>query len=531
MGSQPSPAPKIAFGPFEYDSSCGELRKYGNQIRLKGQPLQILSILLEQPSRVVSRDELQRQLWQGTTFVDFEQGLNAAVNKMRQALGDSANQPRYVETLTGRGYRFIAPVHIPGAKPVLEIALPAPIKAEAEPRQEARRWLPWAAVVALAIVGAGSYWLGTHRARTDAPQKPARFLITPPLGFEIEAASNRQSFALSPDGRRLAFTAMDTSGAFRVFVQDLGSLEPRIIAGSEGAHTLFWPPDGRSLFLTARGKVLRASLEGDAHLVVCDAPAFMSSGAWFGPDKLLLCGRPATYAVSPSGGTPEPAKDVCCWPQMLPGGQVLYTGWDSHIGRYRARVARFNDLRSAKDLIESDSRVLYTASVSPGGGYLVYMSAGNLVARPFDIHSLQVVGEASPIVSKIYSFFPSGAADFSVGDKGVIAYQSYVGRSQLAWVNREGRQVRTIGPAKINVKSGRLSPDGRWLATAIYDVDRACQDLWLLDMQTGAARRLGIGPGASDAPVWSPDSKKLAFLRAFEGKAPQDRTSRHRREG
>ena len=82
MGSQPNPSPKVLFGPFEFEHLSGDLRKFGNRIRLQGKPLQILSILLEQPGQVLSRDELQRHLWQGTTFVDFEQGLNTAVNKV-----------------------------------------------------------------------------------------------------------------------------------------------------------------------------------------------------------------------------------------------------------------------------------------------------------------------------------------------------------------------------------------------------------------------------------------------------------------
>jgi Tol biopolymer transport system component len=345
-------------------------------------------------------------------------------------------------------------------------------------------------------------------------------VITPPAGFALESGVSRQSFALSPDGARLAFTAMDSSGAFRVFVQDLGSLEPRMLPNSEGVHTLFWAPDGRSLFLVVRGKLVRAPLEGEAHLFLCDAPSFMFAGVSFGPDKLLLSARATTYMVSSSGGTPEQTKDMFWWPQKLPGGHVLYTVWDSHIGRHRARVAQLDNPGSAKDLIESDSRALYTASeVSPGSGYLMYLRAGNLIASPFDVSSLRVVGEATPVASKVYSFFPTGAADFSVADRNVIAYQTYVARSQLAWVDREGRQAGTIGPARINVKSGRLSPDGRWLATAIYDVERGSQELWLVDSQTGAPRRLGIGPGVSDSPVWSPDSKKLAFLRAFDGKA------------
>src|SRR5436190_21833028 len=92
------PSSALAFGPFEYDCASGDLRKFGIPIRLGGQPRQVLAILLEHPGHVTSREELLRHLWPDATFVDFEQGLNAAINKLRQALGDSADQPRYIET-------------------------------------------------------------------------------------------------------------------------------------------------------------------------------------------------------------------------------------------------------------------------------------------------------------------------------------------------------------------------------------------------------------------------------------------------
>ena len=117
-----------------------------------------------------------------------------------------------------------------------------------------------------------------------------------------------------------------------------------------------------------------------------------------------------------------------------------------------------------------------------------------------------------PIASKVYSFAKTGAADFSVSDQGVIAYQSYVSRSQLVWVDRAGHQLATIGPANINVKSARLSPDGKRLATAIYDVERGEQDLWIFDVNTNSGRRLTADQALRDAPVWSPDSRTLAFL-------------------
>lgn len=98
------------FGVFELDLSAGELRKSGVKLRLQGQPFQVLALLLERAGDVVTREELQQKLWATDTFVDFDHSLNTAINKVREALGDSASSPRYVETLARRGYRFIAPV-------------------------------------------------------------------------------------------------------------------------------------------------------------------------------------------------------------------------------------------------------------------------------------------------------------------------------------------------------------------------------------------------------------------------------------
>jgi cholera toxin transcriptional activator len=99
------------FGVFELDLTAGELRKSGVKLRLQGQPFQVLALLLERAGEVVTREELQQKLWPSDTFVDFDHSLNTAVNKVREALGDSASSPRYIETLARRGYRFIAEVH------------------------------------------------------------------------------------------------------------------------------------------------------------------------------------------------------------------------------------------------------------------------------------------------------------------------------------------------------------------------------------------------------------------------------------
>src|SRR5215510_10622651 len=104
------PSDVVQFGIFELNRRAAELRKHGTRIRLQPKSMQILCALLERPGEIVTRDELKARLWPGDTFVDFESGLNTAVNRLRLALGDSAENPRYIETLARTGYRFVFPV-------------------------------------------------------------------------------------------------------------------------------------------------------------------------------------------------------------------------------------------------------------------------------------------------------------------------------------------------------------------------------------------------------------------------------------
>jgi DNA-binding winged helix-turn-helix (wHTH) protein len=107
-----TPSHKFAFGVYEADPASGELRKNGMKVRIQEQPFQILLMLLEHPGEVITREQLRLRLWPADTFVDFDHGLNTAINKLREAVGDSASNPRFVETLARRGYRFIAPVKV-----------------------------------------------------------------------------------------------------------------------------------------------------------------------------------------------------------------------------------------------------------------------------------------------------------------------------------------------------------------------------------------------------------------------------------
>jgi DNA-binding winged helix-turn-helix (wHTH) protein len=156
MSEAPSSTERIVrFGVFELDQRAGELRKAGIRLGLQDQPLHVLTMLLERPGELVTREELKERLWPAQTFVDFEQGLNAAVKRLRSVLGDSADTPRFIETLPRRGYRFVAPVD---GKTTDRATTRSP-------------WLPrmsWAAAGALVAVLAA---VTLHRAATPATRK------------------------------------------------------------------------------------------------------------------------------------------------------------------------------------------------------------------------------------------------------------------------------------------------------------------------------------------------------------------------
>ncbi len=145
----------LCFGPFEADLNAAELRKGGTRIRLQEQPFKILTLLLLRPGEVVTREEIRKALWGEDTFVDFERGLNKAVNRLRDSLVDSAENPRFIETLPKRGYRFIAPVEVVGVdtdKRRLVDSEPEPIQVPAESTKSKLRRKPGVWIFAAAIL-------------------------------------------------------------------------------------------------------------------------------------------------------------------------------------------------------------------------------------------------------------------------------------------------------------------------------------------------------------------------------------------
>src|SRR5262245_48548165 len=152
----------LCFGSFEVDVASGELRRQGLKIRLQDQPFRLLVLLLEHAGDVVTREEVRERLWPADTFVDFDHSLNTAVRKLREALGDSAETPRYVETIARRGYRFIAPVApLPTAQAAHSAAagVASPLPSPAAPSSTSSRRLVILAMVVVCAAALVAYWV------------------------------------------------------------------------------------------------------------------------------------------------------------------------------------------------------------------------------------------------------------------------------------------------------------------------------------------------------------------------------------
>ena len=196
-GSRSSnPAGAIRFGPFVLDVRAGELRKSGTRIRVPDQPLQVLLILLEHPGEVVLREEIRNRLWPGSTGVEFDHSINAAVKRLRDALRDSSDKPRYIETLPRRGYRFIGQVETPSSQAKTSedfLSPPAPALDGAAARRPESRWprlLLWTAAAVIASAAAGAWWFRA----SQAPARWARNVALPQAARLVDEGDGAGAF-------------------------------------------------------------------------------------------------------------------------------------------------------------------------------------------------------------------------------------------------------------------------------------------------------------------------------------------------
>jgi DNA-binding winged helix-turn-helix (wHTH) protein/Tol biopolymer transport system component len=233
----------VRFGSFEVDLRAGELRKSGMKIKLQGQPLEVLALLLERPGQVVTREELQQKVWATDTFVDFEHGLNKAISRVREALADEADNPRFIETLPRRGYRFIAPVE----------GMPRAIGGRSAPVLPAkavgfRIWHEWWRRTFLALLllagGVGLFYSAKRSVPVTSPSE-----YTQITNFTDSAVAP----SLSPDGRMVTFKRSESAFASigQIYVKLLPNGEPvRLTNDSDFKYAPVFAPDGSRVAYT-----------------------------------------------------------------------------------------------------------------------------------------------------------------------------------------------------------------------------------------------------------------------------------------
>lgn len=498
----------IRFGVFELDLQTGELRRQGFKVKLQEQPFQVLTMLLERPGEVVTREDLQKKLWLADTFVDFERGLNRAINKLREALADDAENPHFIETLPRRGYRSLAPVEMAGTRAEGAGARQLAIVPPERPRKpeetvpaiasRRRRVLPWVVAGVLAVVAGIASWRQLR--------SPATVLDRPFYQLDLDAGPDEFSQpAISPDGMHIAFVSKRG-----LVMRRLDQSKTTPLAGTEGAYYPFFSPNGQWVAFFGGGKLQKVAVEGGAPIPLCDAPS-PSGGAW-GVDDTIVAALDLTrglFRVPAAGGAPLPLTDpgedpsgiqIHRWPQALPAGKgVLFAAMNAS-GQGSLRVRAPNG--KLRTVVENSTHGRFLAS-----GYVVYYQRETLFAAPMDADRLELTGPAVPLVYAVSN--SDGRADFDLSPYGTLVYRRGTVRNSIpSWLYSSGK----VEPALVkpgNYASPRLSPDGTRLALSV--IQDGTQSLWVYDLGRESWNRLTSGEDPEWLPTWTPDGEFLAF--------------------
>jgi len=380
------------------------------------------------------------------------------------------------------------------------------------------RWAWTAASVLVAGVLVAGWWLQREPLRGPETPSLTRFTWTLPAGMGLDSAP-----AVAPDGRYVAFTAKDATGV-RLFVRDLGSLEAREVAGTDGARLPFWSPDSKSLAYFANGRLMKVALPHGAPAVVADAPA-ARGGTWtasgiivFAPDAIL-----SGLSRISDGGSAEPATLLGIslgdsshwWPVALPDGiHFLYfvrSINDERRGIYLGRVDR-PAAHAGAPLFRADSGAVFVPLAGTDEGDLFYFLNGRVQVRRFDLARLTVSANARTIV-----FTPGentlGNPMMLSASPDVLAFVESVVPSdnRLASYAMSGELLGIQEEAQ-NQNWPRLSPNGGLLARTRIDESRTKQDIWVEDLERGTQHPVTRAMEPDMFPVWSPDGRQLAFV-------------------
>ena len=374
-----------------------------------------------------------------------------------------------------------------------------------------RERLVWLVATALALVLIGG---GVTRLLTRS-EKPAAMYFSASVPF---AASG---VAVSPDGKTAALVAYsDEIHGYAIWTYAVGGRRAIRVEGTENASHPFWSPDGKTIAFFADAKLKKVeAFTGRTPQVICDAPN--GRGGTWNKDGVIVLARNTNatglYKVPSTGGTPveittlDRARSEAShrWPVFLPDGKHFLYLAANFGGKFESNAifAGSLDTQEKKFIVKADSNVAYAEP-----GYLFYWRDGGVAAQRFDARKLAVTSEPRTIVDGVQYNPQIDHALFGVASSGPLVVQTGKGvdRSQLTWFDRSGKQIGVVGPPG-GPANPTLSKDGRRVAFEQTESDGRHVDIWVQDLASDAVARVTLGPGLNEAPVWSPDGKRIAY--------------------
>jgi DNA-binding winged helix-turn-helix (wHTH) protein len=497
------------FGLYEADLDAKELRREGRLVPLQEHPFVVLGALLEADGREVSREELRRRLWPDRGFLDFENGINTAVARLRQALGDSADNPRFIGTRPRHGYRWLTPIQWPER----------PFSPQAAPRRPVlKRWLFVGAALLLAfgLVAGGKTVAHAVRSHRPAPSRLESLDIHAPPGESLTG-----SFALSPKGTRVvALMAEGTPERSRLWLRPVTSLAWTPLAGTGGASLPFWSPDERSVGFFAEGKLKTIDLQSGAISTLADAPRGRG-GSWGATGVILFAPEVSNpiSAIPASGGPVTMVTELGDapshrFPCFLPDGErFLYLALREDRDRSEIRWARLGGPEGGR---------LALANSGPVFGdphYVLFARGGALLGLSVDMANLGPAGRPSVIgdVGVYGEDGPTGLGAYSAGAGGALATMGLLKPPlHFVWIDRQGHLRPAPGPAG-DYTAMDLSHDGTRLAAVRIDARRRSSDLVVIDMRSGIQSEITNDAFPDAHPIWAPTGEELAFASLRSG--------------
>ena len=353
-----------------------------------------------------------------------------------------------------------------------------------------------------------------------------RAFIPPPDKFGFSDVSGGGHLAISPDGRRIAFVAVDSAGRSTLWVRPLNAIAGTMLPGTEGALFPFWSPDNRYIAFFSAGKLKKIEATGGPTFTICD---FINArgGAWSQNGTIVFPTDQygGISAVSDAGGVPKQitkldstrGEQTHRWPFFLPDGKhFLYLARTTAAGsggELDAICAASVDGKENKRLLAGISNAAFAA------GYLLYMRENSLMAHPFDPDALELKGDPFPITESVQFNTRWSIASFSVSHTGILVHRvssaSLV--PDLVLVDPKGKTLASFGQPEIFV-SARFSRDSRKIAMDLYDIKVRNSDVWLYEIGRGVNTRFTFDPAVDWYPIWSPDGSKVVFSSNRKGR-------------